>query len=337
MSGPRTAIHDRRLSARVVARSPLGFAGGADEPSDRPAHVRAGSGLAPVPEGLIVVQDDSNFLALIDPASPGAARAIALPAGPDGRRQFGDSRANKHLKLDLEACIALEPPYSAIVALGSGSTPARESIVVVRDWNGQAPAVRVVRAQALYAALREVTTFSGSEMNIEGAVLVGGVLRLFGRGNGMATGTLQPVNATCDLQWLELWKHLESPDEHPAPPPRHVQQFSLGQLDGVPLGFTDAAHRDGQVLFTAAAEASPDAVRDGTVHGSVVGVIAEGGAVRWTPIVDEMGALLREKAEGLALADSGGAELWVIADADEEMRPSELLRVRLDGPWRDGA
>jgi hypothetical protein len=91
------------------------------------------------------------------------------------------------------------------------------------------------------------------------------------------------------------------------------------------------------VLFTAAAEDSPDAVRDGPVRGSVIGTIAEDGAVRWTPIVDDAGALLPEKAEGLALVDPTASEVWVIADADDELRPSELLRVRLDGPWREGA
>ena len=337
MIGPRRAIQDRRLSARVVARAALRYAGGADEASDRPAHVRAGSGLAPVPEGLIVIQDDSNFLALIDPARPADARAIPLPAGPDGRRQFGDSRANKHLKLDLEACVAIGGPFSVVVGLGSGSTAARESAVIVRGWNREAADVRVVRAERLYESLRGQASFAGSEMNIEGAVLIDGSLRLFGRGNGAATAALQPVNATCDLPWAELLQYLEVPDEHPAPRPLNVNQYALGDLEAVPLGFTDAACWEDRVLFTAAAENSPDAVQDGPVTGSVIGVISPSGGVGWTPIVDESGSLLREKAEGLALARPDASEVWVIADADDELRASELLRVQLDGPWRDRA
>src|SRR5688500_16747657 len=180
MSRPWQAFQDHRLSARVVARAALRFAGGADDASDRPAHVRAGSGLARVPEGLVVIQDDSNFLALVDPARPTAVQAIPLPTGPDGRRQFGDSRANKHLKLDLEACVAVGAPRPLILGLGSGSTAARESIVLVRDWSGMRPDVRVVRGERLYASPRRAGSFSGSEMNIEGAVLMGGSLRLFG-------------------------------------------------------------------------------------------------------------------------------------------------------------
>ena len=115
------ARRDHSLWATVLSRRPLRFAGGPDAAQDRPAHVRAGSGLAAAGGRLVVVQDDANFLALIDPGRPESARAIALPRGEDGARQFGDSRGNKHLKLDLEACVGT--PDGSFVAFGSGSTP----------------------------------------------------------------------------------------------------------------------------------------------------------------------------------------------------------------------
>lgn len=125
--------------------------------------------------------------------------------------------------------------------------------------------------------------------------------------------------------------------ERTPPRPARIRQFSLGDLNDMPLGFTDAAGWHEAVLFTAAAERSPDAVRDGPVGGSVIGIIEEGDSARWTPLLGEDGLLLREKAEGLALVEAGGSELWVIADADDERRPAELPRVRLEGPWRKGA
>lgn len=87
MTVPRVAVRDSRLAARVVKRSALHYSGGPDEATDRPGHVRAGSGLAQVAGGLVVIQDDSNFLALIDPERPMAAQAIPLPAGPDASRR----------------------------------------------------------------------------------------------------------------------------------------------------------------------------------------------------------------------------------------------------------
>src|SRR3712207_3817046 len=88
------ARHDPALETRVVRRLPMRYAAGADATLDRPAHVRAASGLVWHGPRLVVVQDDTNFLALVDPAT-GLAESIALPAGEGGRRQFDDGRGNK--------------------------------------------------------------------------------------------------------------------------------------------------------------------------------------------------------------------------------------------------
>ena len=53
-----------------------------------------------------------------------------------------------------------------------------------------------------------------------------------------------------------------------------------------------------------------------------------------TPIVDSSGRVIREKAEGVAVASGSKEELWVVADRDDEAQPSELCRIRLGGPWR---
>src|SRR5688572_25398260 len=101
---PHLPISSTRGSIRVLSRRPLHYAEGADAKLDRPAHVRAGSGCSFI-EGtrtLAVVQDDSNFLALVD-VDTGKTRAITLPAGVGGLRQFDSKRGNKKQKMDLEA------------------------------------------------------------------------------------------------------------------------------------------------------------------------------------------------------------------------------------------
>ena len=330
MNAPRPAARDAALSAIVMHRSALRFGGGADAALDRPAHVRAGSGLALAGGRIVVVQDDANFLALIDPRRPDAARAIALPRGADGGRQFGDSRGNKHLKLDLEACVADD---AAVVAFGSGSTPAREVVLMVSGVAAEEPGVRLVAVPRFYRALRDAADFAGSELNVEGALLLGDTLRLFARGNGAARDGRLPVNASCDLSWRALRDHLDAPEDVVPPAPTRIQPYALGTLGGVPLGFTDATAWDDVVLFTAAAEASPDAVRDGDVVGSVIGIL-DAGAPRWAPISDERGEPVLDKVEGVLVAEASAGELWVVADPDDEHRPSELWRVRLEGPWR---
>ena len=330
----RTESRDPLLSARVVSRRPLRYAGGADPAVDRPAHVRAASGLARVAGQLALVQDDSNFIALVDPAAPERSRSVTLPAGPEGRRQFDDSRGNKRFKLDLEACFATDAPAPLLVAMGSGSSPHRERIVLVEGWERGAPETRLVDAPALYATLRGAPQFAGSELNVEGAVLLGEVLRLFGRGNGARRGTLEPVNATCDLSWRALLAHLRAPRTTSPPTPTSVVRYELGTWEGIPLGFTDAALWGDGILFTAAAEDSPDVTRDGRVAGSVLGVVDRSGAARWTPLADADGAPLAEKVEGVVIGEPGGREALVVVDADRPNHPSELCTVVLDGPWR---
>jgi hypothetical protein len=311
------------------------YAAGADSSHDRPEHVRAASGLARVGNRLAVIQDDASFVALVNPVT-GLSEPVPLPVGPGGLRLFDDSRGNKAGKLDLEAVAAVGSATDRrLAAFGSGSLPARE-VVVLLDLSAPAsPRVEVRTAPAFYARLRSAGDFAGSEMNIEGALYREGLLTLFGRGNGAVVGDVRPVNASCEIVWSELLAHLDAGATAPPPEPRCVTQYELGTVDAVPLGFTDVAgDSEGAILYSAAAEASPDATRDGAVAGSVIGVLdARGASGRWTRLLDERGNPVAAKVEGLA--PGAGAMLFAVVDADDHTRASELLEVHLTGPWRD--
>ena len=88
------AKRDPALKAIVQKRVPLFYSQGADPVSDRPAHVRAGSSLSWLGDKLALIQDDANFLVLVDPESLNV-EAITLVAGEAGARQFDDLRGNK--------------------------------------------------------------------------------------------------------------------------------------------------------------------------------------------------------------------------------------------------
>jgi hypothetical protein len=286
-----------------------------------------------VPGGIAVVQDDANFLAVHDPESRGT-RSIALPAGNEGRRQFDDGRGNKQHKLDLEACVSIKHEGDTIfLALGSGSSERREHVMMVRDWATGSPTVSLVELPRLYDALRRATEFAGSELNVEGAVVLANQLRLFGRGNGASRGELRAANSTCDLDLSAFLEHLLAPDRTPAPQPQHIVRYELGALAGVALGFTDATPwRDG-VLYSATAEESPDATRDGRVVGSVIGVIDGAGNARWAEITERSGEPFHGKVEGLLVAPDSTDRLFVVADDDDPEAPSSLLVVELRGAW----
>ena len=321
------------MQAIVESCTPLRYAEGADPALDRPAVVRAASSLAWVPGGIALVQDDANFIGVFDPEGA-RTRAIALPTGHEGLRLFDDRRGNKAHKLDLEACVAVEHEGDTLlIALGSGSTPSREQAVLVRGWASGSPEAELVHLPGLYAALRAERAFSGSELNVEGAIVDGDRLRLFGRGNGAPRDGVLPVNATCELEWPAFLAHLLAPDRQPPPAPAGMVHYELGTLDGVPLGFTDAAVWRGVTLYSAAAEESPDVVRDGRVTGSVIGVIDRSGRTRWAPIIEPSGRLFHGKAEGVLPSRDARDQLFVVVDADDPDAASTLCTVRLSGEW----
>ena len=336
------ARHDPTLSARVVRRVAMRYTGGADPTIDRPAHVRAASGIAWVGATVAVIQDDANFVALVDPAT-GLAESVALPRGAGGLRLFDDGRGNKAEKLDHEAVAVIDSGDGPLlVALGSGSTPRREVIALVAGLDTPGAVTLTVAAPRFYAGLRASVQFAGSELNVEGAIHLGGSLRLFGRGNGATLGDVRPVNATCEIAWAALRAHVEDPDHVPAPMPSQVVQYELGTIGNSALSFTDATAGWGSdgvtrpVLYCAAAEASPDATRDGEVVGSAIGVIEERDgdtSARWVELRDSDGARLTLKAEGVALARHALDRLLVVVDVDAYDQPSELLEVQLEGPW----
>lgn len=332
------ATPDPSITARVVRQLPLHYVGGANPELDQPPHVRAGSGMARIGEQLVVVQDDANFLALLDPAS-GEAQAVPLPPGEDRQRQFDDGRGNKHLKLDLEACFVApdELGEPIVVAIGSGSTRRRERIVTARAIaTAGAAGITVHDAATLYTALRADPDFAPGEMNVEGAVYVEGRVRLFGRGNGAARAGSPALDTICELDWAALRAYLADSMRLPAPAPGHVVQYTLGWIDDLRLGFTDAtlAGPNGStVVFSAAAEDSPDATRDGRVAGSAIGVLAADGRARWTVLLGADNRPFAAKVEGVLAIPGELLRLHAVIDQDDPNAPSELCELELAGPW----
>lgn len=322
----RRASLDPHLDVVVTTPRELRYTAGPDAALDRPGHVRAGSAVAFLGPRLAIVQDDANFLALVDPRSE-EVTSYTLDVG--NVRQFDDTRGNKKLKLDLEACVVVPSERGPVLlAFGSGSTERREKILVARDLDTSAPALKLVHAHQLYAALRARTDFAGSELNVEGAARVGDSVRLFNRGNGAPHGELLPIDATCDVTSAALLAYL---DGGPAPALTSIVQYDLGAIDGVRLGFTDAAVVGERVFYLAAAEDSPDAVRDGPVAGVAIGVI-DGDTVRYARVRTETG-WFDGKAEGLAFDPEDPRRGYLVIDRDDPTAAAEIWRFELRGGW----
>jgi hypothetical protein len=302
------SVADPRLRAIVVDRRSLRFEGEPAWP-----HVRAASAVVRRQDRLLVVQDDALILAEV------GAGIVALPLPAlDGRRLFDARDDTKRFKPDLEAAVGLDD--GRIVLFGSGSTDARERLYAI---DGEQ--IDVVAAPRLYAALR---TALGPDvaLNVEGAMIAGKRLVLLQRGNG--AGAVDAELAV-PLDWLVgclAGKRARGPRVA-------VRRWDLGTLDGARLSFTDGVALGPRTfLYTASAEASPNVVDDGIVSGSAIGSASDRGG-HWAPLVGTAGELLRIKAEGLAPGER--ADEWMVTtDPDDVDTPSELLTVRLEGPWQ---
>jgi hypothetical protein len=300
------------MIARIVQRRSLRYDDGADASLDRPAHVRSASAVRFYDGKLFIAQDDAHFIAVVD-AATFATTSIPLPA-VDGRRQLGPDTGMKKRKLDLEC---MEVFDGVVVALGSGSLPNRERAVVLRD----AGDVVVVDVAPLFALIR--AALPPCELNLEGMCRAGSRVKLFQRGNG--AGCVDAVVGV-DADAFRAFVVEGAPDP---PAVLSVERHELGVVEGVRLTFTDACARaDGAVVVCAAAEASPNAVDDGTVFGCALGVLGR----TLGPILDESGARYTGKPEGLALDPRDPSRAWIVVDPDDPAMPALLLTLALGAP-----
>jgi hypothetical protein len=287
----------------------------------RLAHVSAASGLVAVGPWLYVVADDALHLAVFPREGSAPGRSVRLFPGELPLEHL----ARKAAKPDLEALCLLPPfsgcPHGALLAVPSGSTAARQkgALIPLSPEGLLAGEVRAVDFTGLYTQLaREL-----GPLNVEGAAVASGRLRLLQRGNG-AQGT----DALVDLDHERLLRALEA--DQPLGPDvvRTVRRWELGRVGGVRLTFTDASPLpDGRIIFTAAAEDTRDAYADGPVAGSAVGVLAPDGSPLFLDSVDA-----KVKLEGVSASlERGRVHLLLVADADDPAVAAPLLEAVLEG------
>lgn len=289
-------------------------------------HLSAASGLVRVQHRLYVVADDELHLGVFDDIESPGTNPVSSPFGDLVRLFEGelprDKRRRKLAKPDLETLAELPPlpgcPFGALLALGSGSRPTRETGVLMALDAAGALSGRMshIDLSALYAPLRA----QFPDLNIEGAFVCSGELRLLQRGN---RGDAR--NACIRFDWNQVVPWLVA-HGMPPPKPKAVQIVTLGDINGVGLSLTDGAALDhGAWAFCAVAENAKDSFQDGACTGSVVGVVAADGQV--IQVQRLSGA---PKVEGLAV-EAAGSELalTLVTDADDPDVAAQLLRVRM--------
>jgi hypothetical protein len=286
------------------------------------AHLSAASGLVKLGEWFFVVADDEKFISIFqhnNPA-PGIAHRIMkgdLPA---------DAEERKKIKHDFEVITLLpvsqQYPYGALLILGSGSAKQRKEGAILEFTelpNLKAPPalskIEIVDLDPLYDALKD----EPGKINIEGAVIVGKHIVLMQRGNK------NNHNAMIKIKLKDFLATVTSKNDQP--PKYQLTRFDLGDIDGIPLCFTDATVlTDDRILFTAAAEDTSDACTDGACAGSAIGMIdAEGKLIHITRVN------IPVKLEGIeAEIDAERINLWLVTDPDNASLPGQMYSAVIE-------
>lgn len=290
------------------------------EPSQHPrglGYLSAASGLVRVRQRLYVVADDELHLGVFDDGQPVGALLRLL----DGDLPK-DAGKRKKAKPDFETLVHLAPlpgyPAGALLTLGSGSRPNRETgVLIALDTEGTPSAqMSVIDLAPLYAPLRQ----QFPDLNIEGLLLVSGDLLLLHRGN---KGDGRSACIRYDWHLLAPWLGGLA---HQPPAAKRIDVLQLPDAQGVPLGFTDGtALQGGAWAFCAVAEATDDSYVDGACVASAIGVVGDDGQLahlQWL-----QGA---PKVEGIAAQLAG--DDWVftlVTDPDDPKVAAHMLQTRL--------
>ncbi|KGM02000.1 DUF6910 family protein [Cellulomonas cellasea] len=298
---------------------------------DDGAPVRAASAVVAFGGGWLVAQDDATHAAWVRPDGVTPVRALPPVRGLD---TFEEERGTKALKPDLEAAfvvpgdllVDLPGGDGAVVLLGSGSSPARVRGCLLRP-PGSADAEPLVADLApLYAAVACRLGVDADLLNLEGACVVGDVLRWFQRGlpdAGVPT-------ASVDVDVRALLTALAGEARPADVPVTGERRYDLGSVRGVGLAVTDAVLLpDGAVLVSAAAEDTPDPRDDGPVVGSVLAVL-DGGVVRDRVDLPHVhGGVAKVEGLGVVEHTGDGARLLATVDADDPTEPSLAVGLRV--------
>ncbi|SHM16698.1 DUF6929 family protein [Hymenobacter psychrotolerans] len=286
------------------------------------------SGVEILGETVYIIGDDSPYLYRFGANELQPGQAITL----FDTAHFSSGRIPKAIKPDLECLTALTDARTGetgLLAFGSGATSAREGGFWVPI--GSKPAAVTVYPVALaplYARLRELLP-AGVTLNLEAAAASATELLLFQRTVGAQAGNFiyrLPLAAT-----LDYLQHRQA-----QLPPVRAQHFSLPEIEGKPAGFSGASFHGGRLFVTASVEDTTDAVLDGAVLGSFVGVLnpdkPAAALASFALLQLPDGRPYRGKVESVAVRRTlaqGRYELLLVTDDDQGGSTAVLVEMQL--------
>lgn len=214
---------------------------------------------------IYIVGDDSSFLYVL---KYDLSLLAEVPLYKAKTERIDSNRIAKHKKADLECMAKLSiNGYDHLLILGSGAeSPRRDVAFLVKlptPYNRK-HLVWEISLVKWYSFLRMNDSVTGPSgvLNFEGAASTDTHLYIFNREN----------NSTLRFDMPEFVEFIQGhTDSIPFPT---VIQTELPQINGFRAGISGADYFDNTFFFTAAAEDTPNAVDDGAIIGSAIGILS---------------------------------------------------------------
>lgn len=202
--------------------------------------IGSASGLVYKGNSLFVISDNSSFLYEYHIKDNKLSKIKLF--------ENGQENIPKKDKFDFESITLKE---KELHILGSGSTSKREKRIT---YNLETKQIAEKDLSKLYKSLKETTSISDEELNIEGVLFSNEKWYLFQRGNGANSR-----NGIFKTKSLEIENTIE------------FFEVSLPKIKHVETSFTDTILVEDKIYFLATAEDTISTYDDGEILGSLIG------------------------------------------------------------------
>lgn len=269
----------------------------------------AASGLVKIGSIFYVIADDDFSIGIVEENKEVALVPLIQGVLPK------DHKERKKLKPDWEALTLLRENDQAtgLLAVPSGSKPNRQTGSFMSLDMGLAGVA--VDFSQVYSSLQ--TAFP--HLNIEGACLTKKYFQLFQRGNGP-----DGKNAVINLDLEGVLQDIRDTQVLGAERILNFKEYSLGEIAGIPLSFTDACFvNSDETWFLAVAEAGASTYDDGAFAGAILGVIDSSGLVKET---FDLNAATKPEGLNVEIGAENNRIIHVVTDADSSEIPAVLYR-----------
>lgn len=257
----------------------------------------AASGLVFKDNSLFIISDNSSFLYEYQILENQLSKIVLL--------ENSQENIPKKDKFDFESIVLTG---NKIHLLGSGSTSKREKRII---YNLETKKVTEKELSKLYENLKQTTSISDEELNIEGVVFDNEKWLLFQRGNG-----------TNSKNWIFKTNSLKKATQ------TEFIEIELPKIKQVATTFTDAVLVEDKIYFLATAENTTSTYDDGEIFGSIIGRMdSTTFEIEFTQKISDT-----HKFEGLTLYHKNETEIQflICEDNDSDVLETNIYQLTLN-------